>query len=388
MTPSRPLRIAFLDSWVRGRAEGTGSAVAIDGLARGLERLGHRVERVGPRRLPRGGLLGRVLFNLGLRRSFDPDGWDLVVGFDLDGCFLEVEGVRRVTALKGIAADEMRFEEGLTRLRFRILSRLERRAARRADRVLVTSGYARRVAVGAYGLDDDRVRVVPEGLDLEAWKDDPAGGDRAADGPGGHAERAGDDADRGGPGAFSVLSVARQYPRKNTGTLVRAFARLRRSVPGARLRVVGGGPRLPALRELAADLGLGGDATFLGEVEDARRVRAEYRRADVFCLPSLQEGFGIVFLEAMAAGLPIVAGRAAAVPEVVPHGEVGLLVSPRDPAALAGALERLAREPGTRREMGRAGRDRVREFTWRRVAGAFLEETGLVPRRRSAELGG
>jgi glycosyltransferase involved in cell wall biosynthesis len=184
-----------------------------------------------------------------------------------------------------------------------------------------------------------------------------------------------------------ILSVARQYPRKNTGALVRAFARLRRSVPGARLRVVGGGPRLPALRELAADLGLGGAATFLGEVEDADRVRAEYRRADLFCLPSLQEGFGIVFLEAMAAGLPIVAGRTAAVPEVVPHGEVGLLVSPRDEAALAVALERLAREPETRRAMGRAGRERVRRFTWEEVARTFLEETGLVPRRRSAELG-
>lgn len=382
MTSSRPLRIALLDSWVRGRARGTGSAVAIDGLAGGLEQLGHRVERVGPRRLPRGGLLARVLFNLGLPRRVAAEEWDLVVGFDVDGCFLDVEGARHVTALKGIAADERRFEEGLTRLRFGVLSRLERRAARRADRVMVTSAYARRVAVGAYGLDRDAVRVVPEGIDLGPWRDAGAGHGTDEAGPG-----SGDGTDPGGPDPVRILSVARQYPRKNTVTLVRAFARLRRSVPGARLRVVGGGPRLPALRDLAAGLGIGGEATFLGEVGDADRVRAEYRRADVFCLPSLQEGFGIVFLEAMAAGLPIVAGRAAAVPEVVPHGEVGLLVPPRDEAALAAALERLAREPETRRAMGGAGRERVRRFTWEEVARTFLEETGLVPRRRSAELG-
>lgn len=386
MSTRPPLRIAFLDSWVRGRAEGTGSAVAIEGLAAGLARLGHRVERIGPRRLPRGGLLGRVVFNAALPRRLDPGAWDLVVGFDLDGCFLDVEGARHVTALKGVAADEMRFEAGLTRLRFRVLSRLERRAARTADRVVVTSRYARRVATGAYGLDEDRVRVVPEGIDLEPWEEDAAraGG---ASGPGAPPGGADDAVDDEGPGAFRILTVARQYPRKNTDTLLRALPRVRRSVPGAGLRVVGGGPRLPALRRLAADLGLGSAVAFLGEVDDPREVRAEYRRADVFCLPSLQEGFGIVFLEAMAAGLPIVAGRAAAVPEVVPDGEVGVLVPPRDDAALADALARLAREPETRRRMGGAGRDRVRAFTWTEVARTFLAEVGLVPRRRSADLG-
>ena len=81
----------------------------------------------------------------------------------------------------------------------------------------------------------------------------------------------------------------------------------------------------------------------------------EYVSADCFCLPSVQEGFGIVFLEAMAAGLPVVACRAAAVPEVVRDGETGVLVPPRDPEALAGALGGLLRiRRGRRRSARRA----------------------------------
>ncbi|MEE8561276.1 MAG: glycosyltransferase family 4 protein, partial [Gemmatimonadota bacterium] len=90
----------------------------------------------------------------------------------------------------------------------------------------------------------------------------------------------------------------------------------------------------------------------LGELPTMEAVKAEYRRADVFCLPSLQEGFGIVFLEAMAAGLPIVALRTAAIPEVVPDGETGLLVNPDRPEALREALIRLLRDHGLRAAMG------------------------------------
>lgn len=372
MSPARSLRIAFLDSWIRNRAKGSGSTVAIDGLARGLESLGHRVERVEPRRPPRGGLLSRLVFNLLLPLRFDPGAYHLVVGFDLDGCLLDVDDARHVTALKGIAADERRFESGLTRVRFRLLSRLERRSTRAADVVVVPSRYSRRVATGSYGLDPERVRVVPEGVDPG-----PCGPGKPGGSPPAGSGR------RDGETPPLLLSVARQYPRKNTGTLLRALPRVRRSVPGTRLRVVGGGPRLPALRALASDLDLAGAVTFLGEVEDPGTVRDEYRRADVFCLPSLQEGFGIVFLEAMAAGLPVVAGHAGAVPEVVPDGEAGILVPPRDVARLSEALSRLARDPGLRGRMGTRGREHVRRYTWPRVARTFLER--VAPRRREPQ---
>ncbi|HEX6200224.1 MAG TPA: glycosyltransferase, partial [Thermoanaerobaculia bacterium] len=84
-------------------------------------------------------------------------------------------------------------------------------------------------------------------------------------------------------------------------------------------------------------------------------------------------------LEAMAARLPVVAARAAAVPEVVPDGEAGLLVPPRDPEALAAALARLLDDAPLRRRLGQAGRRRVQRYDWKVVAGEFLEALGLEP---------
>lgn len=325
--------------------------MGISGLAAGLRALGHRVDPVGPE-AGRGGALGRTLFNLALPFRLDPSAYDLIVSFDLDGCFLNAGQVPRVACLKGVMADEQRFESGASRLRLAGLSRLERRSARAADRVVVTSEYCREVVRRAYGVSPSRQAVVSEGIDLEAWRHLPEP-ERRREGP-------------------VILSVARQYPRKNTATLLRAFARVREERPDAVLRVVGGGPELDRLRRLAGRLGIDGATSLEGEMPERERVQRAYAGADLFCLPSLQEGFGIVFLEAMAAGLPVVAGEVAAVPEVVEAGSSGLLVDPRDPDALAGALLHLLEDPDLRRSMGRAGRERVRAYSWPRVAARFL----------------
>jgi len=112
--------------------------------------------------------------------------------------------------------------------------------------------------------------------------------------------------------------------------------------------------------------------TLLGDIS-AADLFEEYANADVFCLPSVQEGFGIVFLEAMVAGLPVVACRAAAVPEVVLDGQTGLLVPPRDPVALATALGTLLADPERARALGRAGAERAEGFGVEAVARAFLD---------------
>ncbi len=281
------------------------------------------------------------------------------MGFDVDGCFLgpSRRSAPLVVQLKGVAADEARFERGLDRLRLRFLALLERRNARHADRVIVPSEYSARRAREAYDLDPSRIRVVPEGIDPEPWRD--AAGDRSRP---------------------VILSVARQYPRKNTRTLLRALPRVAEAVPDVRLRVVGGGPELDALRKLARRLGLGDRVRLLGAVAEDRQVREEYARASCFCLPSLQEGFGIVFLEAMATGLPVVAGRAGAVPEVVPDGEAGVLVEPTDPEALADALVRVLTDDELARRLGHAGRERAGGFTPEASARRFLEAVAdLLP---------
>jgi len=105
----------------------------------------------------------------------------------------------------------------------------------------------------------------------------------------------------------------------------------------------------------------------------------EYRNAAIFALPTTQEGFGIVFLEAMASSLPVVAGRAAAVPQVVDEGVTALLVDPDDPEALADNLVKLLDDPARRAAMGAAGRTHVRQYDAPVVARQFLEAVGIAP---------
>ncbi len=251
-------------------------------------------------------------------------------------------------------------------LRLRALSLFERFNVRRAATVVVTSAYSQAIATSRYGISPDRVRIVPEGIDWRSWAEPESVI------PG--------DASRARPPV--VLSVARQYPRKNTRRLLEAMPRVREQVPECVCRIVGGGPELPRLLRLRARLGLESCVELLGEIPAAERVRAEYQAADVFCLPSLQEGFGIAFLEAMASGLPVVASRDGAVPEVVPDGKAGVLIDGRSSDAIAAALIRLLVDRPLRHRLGSRGREVARELDWPRVADRFLREVGPHPVRR------
>ena len=158
----------------------------------------------------------------------------------------------------------------------------------------------------------------------------------------------------GGP--VRLVSVGRPSPPKDVVTLVRALA----LVPSGsvRVRLVGDGRERPALEAEAARLGVDGALEFLGERRDVPALLAD---ADVFVLSSRSEGMPVSVLEAMAAGLPVVASAVGGVPEVVVSGETGVLVPPGDPPALAEALARLAADPDLRLRFGRAGRTRAEE---------------------------
>ena len=167
------------------------------------------------------------------------------------------------------------------------------------------------------------------------------------------------------PEAPLALAVGRLIAQKDHTTLLRAFARARTAVPQARLAILGSGPLEAETRRLVAELGLDDAVTLPGRTD----IRDWLERADVFVHTSRWEGFGIVLLEAMLAGLPVVATRVSAVPEVVADGETGLLVEPGDDAALAEALGALLADPGRATALGEAGRMRAREeFSVARMA--------------------
>ena len=161
-----------------------------------------------------------------------------------------------------------------------------------------------------------------------------------------------------------ALAVGRLIEQKDHPTLLRAFARVRDEHPDARLAILGSGPLEAETRGLAASLRLADAVTLPGRTE----IRDWLERADVFVHTSRWEGFGIVLLEAMLAGLPVVATRVSAVPEVVAEGETGTLVEAGDVEAVARELAGLLGDPERRRRLGEAGRARARiEFSVARM---------------------
>jgi glycosyltransferase involved in cell wall biosynthesis len=334
---------------------GSGTYVGIRTLAGAVRAAGAEVEIVTPSiRLPVY-TLERLLYNETLR--FRRDRSDVTVGFDMDGYRVVRRGrTPHVASIKGVIADEMRHESGVTRATMAIQAHCEAEHVRRADLVMTTSRYAAGRLEELYGIP--RVEsIVPEPIDLAAWREILARNPAPAD-----------------QGKFTVLSVCRFYPRKRLHLLLDAAARLRGGIPDLRVRVVGDGPEAPRLKALWRRLRLQTTVEWLGDVSQAA-LAEEYNRADIFCLPSVQEGFGIVFLEAMAAGKAIVAARAAAVPEVVRHG---VLVEPDNAGALAEAIERLHREPALRTQLAAQGAEWVSRFDSPRVARLFLAELDRI----------
>ena len=341
------VRIRLLTSTPLDIRRGSGTYVGIAVLARALRNLGHEVAIETPQvRLPVY-TAERLVFNRGLQWAA---GYDRTVGFDMDG--YRIAGhAGHVASLKGVIADEVRFERGLTRFTMGIQAGCERLHVLRAPRVIVTSRYCAAQVRSLYGPSREPL-VVPELIDLAEWRAALAGGDAA-----------------GSAGRFRVLFVGRLYLRKRVDVLLRAAAMLGGRIPDLEVRIVGDGPCASGLRQLAAELEAGRSVTFLGDVSRAQLVE-EYRAASVFCLPSVQEGFGIVLLEAMAAAKPIVASRAAAIPEVAPHAT---LVEPDSPEALASGIESVYRSPQIRAQQSRAGAARVDEFDAPRVARLFCD---------------
>ena len=160
------------------------------------------------------------------------------------------------------------------------------------------------------------------------------------------------------PQSMLVTCVARLTKQKGLLDLLRAMSRLREAAPEARLLLVGRGEMGPKLHEVVDLLGLKSVVRFLGFRRDIRRILSG---SDLMVLPSHWEGFGLVLLEAMEAGIPIVATRVGAIPEVMAEGETGIIVPPHDPDALATGLVHLLRHPETAVEMGCAGRRRLSE---------------------------
>ena len=237
----------------------------------------------------------------------------------------------------------------------RKFSALLREAVRRAARLITPSAYTAEQLVQHLQAPRERLRVIPEGVDPPAR----------------HLtleERAQERERLVGQGNVILLSVGVLQTRKNTLTALRALEIL---PPRFQMVLAGGdGYGSEAVHDYIRRQGLSSRVCLLGHVP-ADKLTILYQAADVFLFPSLEEGFGLPVLEALANGLPVVAARTSSLPEV--GGEAALYVDPLDPRDLAEKVAQVAEDAGLRQKLVERGLARVREFSWQRTAEATLK---------------
>jgi glycosyltransferase involved in cell wall biosynthesis len=345
--PARPLRLIIANSI---RAYGGGEKWALD-TGRGLSERGHQIAfacREGSELAERARAAGLTAFHspmpndlspgaiLGLARLLRSWRPDVLLccnqrALRLGAPAARLARVRRVVMRDGLIGS-------LTGTGY------NRWIARLVDGFVVNAEATRRELTS--WLPAERVRVIYNGIDLAAYG-----------------------LMRGGAGlrtelecpsnACVVLSVARLVQEKDHATLLSAMHRAALSHERLRLWISGDGPLRPVLEAQVEGLGLRERVRFLGFRSDVPHLLAA---ADVVAISSQREGLPNVALEAMAARRPVIATAVAGTPELVRDGETGLLVPPRSPDALAGALSSLAGDPIRRRQMGERGRRRVEEW--------------------------
>jgi D-inositol-3-phosphate glycosyltransferase len=266
----------------------------------------------------------------------------------------------------------------------------EQQVVETADMLLANTGAEAEQLIDLYDADPSQVQVVPPGVDLTLFTPRPQAEAR---------RRLGLPVD-----AVVPTFVGRLQPLKAPDVLLRAVARLASSDPALRARLVvpviggpsGSGLEHPeALAELAEELGITDLVRFVPPVD--RDVLVDwYAASTLVCVPSYNESFGLVAIEAQATGTPVVAAAVGGLPTVVRDGVTGLLVEGHDPVDYAAAIGRLLREPGLRASMGRAALDHARGFAWEHTADQTLDVYGKAsvalwrdhPSSRQVAIGG
>jgi glycosyltransferase involved in cell wall biosynthesis len=271
--------------------------------------------------------------------------------------------------------EEFKVRDPLKRLAYAPFRAWVRSGCRAADAVIATDRSMRSELVTLLGLRDEKVVVIPNGVDLEevhSHFNEEVRSELTRRWP--HLA-SGDDTLKG-------VSVGRLEQNKGFEHLVRALSEARPQL-GERWGwlLVGEGSLKPHLAGLVRELGLSDHLFLAGSLSDSE-LHNLYAMSDLFAHPSLYEGSSLVTLEAMAHGLPVIASAVGGIPDKVVEGETGFLVRPGDTAQLAGRIAELAERPGERLAMGERGAARVEaEFSWTSISA----QTEMLLRRLIAE---
>lgn len=258
--------------------------------------------------------------------------------------------------------------------RYRQQMKVRNRIYQAADMVIANSEFTRQLLL-EIGISKQRIRLITPGVDCSEFA--PFETEQAV-------------AKRFAPQeAFVLLTVARLVPRKGHDMVLRAVAKLGCEFPSLKYLIVGCGPEKTKLRQLARALGISERVTFAGFVPQ-EQLPDYYRLCHVMVMPNREEagdkeGFGMTFLEASAAGKPVIAGLSGGASEAVSAGVTGLIVDPTDLDQLTAAIRMLLLQPGMAEAMGTAGLRRARStFDWKLRSAELKEITRAVAARTLA----
>lgn len=266
-------------------------------------------------------------------------------------------------ALKREPLPQLNINERFVRIFNSGLRFFEGKLLERAERVIAVSNYTRKELLENYNVDARKVRVIPNGVDVNRFN------------PPDKKEKERVKREMGFDDNKIVLYVGRLCNRKGLPTLLGAASIVLRKNRNVKFVISGGGfpHEEKRLKALSRKLEIDEAALFLGYVPD-RMLPKLYQAADVFVLPSIYEGMPFTLLEASASGLPVVATKVGGIPEVIKDGENGFLVNPTDPQGLAEKVLYLLENPSLAYKMGVLGRKNIEErFNQRRVTEQVLE---------------
>ena len=257
--------------------------------------------------------------------------------------FIQPRSIPYIVSLRG--GDVPGYNGSEFALLHRLLLPLNRAVVRRSAQVIALSDDLRRAAAAALGATRGSLTIY-NGSNFKPIEASPATGER---------------------GFLDIICVSRLVSWKRIDLLIQAI----KPLPYARLTVIGDGSERDTLDALATRLGLADRIQFTGPLNHSE-LRNRMLAADVFCLPSVGDSFGQVYVEAMSCGLPVIAARAGGVPEIVVHGRCGILVEPNDLEALSAAIARLHDDAELRLSIARHNPEYVAEnFSWRHTAAQY-----------------
>ncbi|MGD9899054.1 MAG: glycosyltransferase family 4 protein [Calditrichaceae bacterium] len=351
------MRIALITSWPMDERIGSGVVRMFRGLNEGFKSNGHQsiivhpdYDESDPLKLAN----RRLEYNRRLRDKKFSD-YDLIIASDFDGFALSGDALNRFVVISaGLMTELVEFEEGRQKKIIRHLSCREKQNMMQAQKILTPSKYCAEAVTRLYGIPKEKIYQVPLGINFNEW-DHYLSNFKVV-------------AKKG----INILCVARQYRRKGINDLLLAFSMVLRTVPDASLAIVGGGPDEERNKQYVQELGLSDAVKFYGDVLNRAVMASFYKKADIFCLPSYHETFGLVFLEAMAAGLPVVAYSSTAVPELITSDE-GILCEKGNINTLAYRLIDLCKNVTKREQLGSGGIKKAQFYKWETTSAKIAE---------------